>query len=731
MYFNPYSIPPFVITLVISWLGIIVYVQNKKSPVNRSFFLMSLSIVVWLFFAGVTFNCHQKELAEVFARITNIGVTFISITMFHFITAFLHIAKLRNLVFFFYGYGFICSWLVLFTNFLVKDVKQYFWGFYSLAGQWHPLFLTIFISQIILCAFLLITHYLKLSQNVIKKQQIKYVLIGIFIFDFSAVDFIANYSISFYPFGYGTTTLFALFFAYSIVRYRLLETNLLITRTGILIVYSLLLSLPFAIALGWQKKLMNLLGENWWILPLISSTVLATVGPSIYLFMQKKAEDKLLEEQRRYQAALRRASLGMGRVKDLKRLLDLIVNIVTRMVRIGHAQIYLFYSPADCYVLRAIKGRRLNKGADMFIPRDAPVIEYLKKHRELLVYDEIKQRGQDFEDKVLEEIAKTMENLEATLFVPSFIEDDLLGLLALGRKRSGKLYSYDDLVVFSILANQAALAIENAQFYEEMKKTHEQLIKAEKMATIGTMADGLSHQINNRLHAMGFIAGDALDAIRSQPRDDFLPEVRRLFEDTEHSLAKIQDNIRRGGEIVAGLLRYSRKADEGFTAIDLAKLLDASFEMAQFKIKLNQIDTVRHFNGTIPRIYGNFTQLQEVFFNLIDNSYDAMIQRKDELKEEGYRGRLEISAQKDGRNLEILFKDNGIGIREEDLRRLFTPFFTTKLSSKKGTGLGLYVIRKIVEENHGGKVVLTSQYQEGSQAHLLLPIAMKEDTNNA
>ena len=119
MYFNPYSIPPFVTSIVILWLGIIVYIRNKESHVNWSFFLMSLSAAWWLFFASLSFSCNSKELAEVLVRVTNIGVFFISIAMFHFTTSFLNIAKLKKLVIFFYGYGLICSLLILFTNILI------------------------------------------------------------------------------------------------------------------------------------------------------------------------------------------------------------------------------------------------------------------------------------------------------------------------------------------------------------------------------------------------------------------------------------------------------------------------------------------------------------------------------------------------------------------------------------------------------------------------------------
>ncbi len=725
MYFNLYSIPPFITAIIILWLGIVIYIRNKNSRVNQSFFLMAFSTVVWLFFAGVSYSCNRKELADVFVRITNIGVTFISITMFHFITAFLNITKLKKLVIFLYGYGLICSSLILFTDFLIKDSQQYFWGFYSLAGKLHPVFLIIFIFQISLCIFLLISHYLKLREDTIRKQQIKYVLIGIFIFDFSSIDFIPNYGISFYPFGYVTTALFVLIFAYSIVKYRLLEINLFITRTGLFVViYSLILGLPFILAFGWQKKIMVLLGENWWLVPLVSSTVLATTGPFIYLYIQRRAEDQMMHEQRKYQMTLRQASSGMGKIKDLKQLLNLIVHIVIRAIHLEHSSIYLYNSFNKNYVLGAYRRKKEGLRTIGFIEGESPLVDYLMKFKEALVYEEIKQKSQDFGDRHLAQVELVMRDLEAAVVVPSFIEERLIAIIMLGKKRSEKLFSESDLAVFTIVANQAALAIENAQFYEDMKKTHEQLFRAEKMATIGTLADGLSHQINNRLHALGFIAGDALDSIKLKSNIAVPPEIQQLLSDIVFALERVQDNVKQGGEIVEGLLKYTRKGEQGMGEVDFDKLTQSSLEMAQYKVKVNQLVIVRDYPPDLPKIKGNFTQLQEVFFNLIDNANDAMMQRKTEKKEPGYIPKLQITASPNGDHLNINVVDNGIGVKKEDRDKLFTPFFTTKLSSKKGTGLGLYVIQKIIEDNHGGKVRFFSEYMKETRFVIQLPIAV-------
>jgi signal transduction histidine kinase len=161
-------------------------------------------------------------------------------------------------------------------------------------------------------------------------------------------------------------------------------------------------------------------------------------------------------------------------------------------------------------------------------------------------------------------------------------------------------------------------------------------------------------------------------------------------------------------------------------AVDLRILLKSAMEMVQFKIKAGQMKLESEIDENSPKVWGNFTQLQEVFFNIIDNSYDAMMQRKDELKEEGYQPTIHFSVLTFDSKVEIKIQDNGIGVKGENVEKLFTPFFTTKATSKKGTGLGLYVIRQLIEENHDGKVDFKSEYKVGSQTRITLPVAKKK-----
>jgi len=99
-----------------------------------------------------------------------------------------------------------------------------------------------------------------------------------------------------------------------------------------------------------------------------------------------------------------------------------------------------------------------------------------------------------------------------------------------------------------------------------------------------------------------------------------------------------------------------------------------------------------------------------------------MVERKTMLKEPDYRGKITVSAKPEHDVMKILFSDNGMGVKAEDMKRLFTPFFTTKVSSRKGTGLGLYVIRNIITETHGGTISVASEHKKGTTFTVELPI---------
>ncbi len=704
-------------------LGLFVFLQKPGNVLYKAWFYFCCSVGTWALGYFLTMLPNTpKDTALVFSRVSHASGALIPALFLGYISIWLGIKK--GLRFISRVCYILCGIFSVFslTSLIVIDLApKLSFNFYPVGRLGYLLYVINFVSWVVVAHYYMFKNYKIISGY--KRNQMKYFLVGTSLGYFggaSCFPLIFNIKIPPYPsvliFVYILTT------TYAILKYHLMDIRLALTRASIFIfVYTFVLGIPFALGLWFRPVLSWIAGGIWWLLPMVVMAILATTGPFVYIYLDKRAEQRLLKEQRRYQDTLKQASLGMTMIKDIKKLLNLIVYIISRSVRIRYAGVYLLDKENNAYNLSASRGEGAKPAIS--ISADNLLIRELIAGEKPLLLEEIKQHIQDGFGADLDNLRIEFMALGASVVVPCLIEDTLLGFMVLGDKRSGEIYTKDDLEVFTVLANQAALAIENARFFAESKEMQDQISQAEKMATIGTMADGLSHQINNRFHALSLISGDVLDSISLADTVDYSIEQKELLGEIKYGLERIQDNVIQGGEVVKGMLKYTRKGDAGFGQVSLDEILDATLDMVKYKIKLSEIDIIRDYPKDIPKVQGNLTQLQEVFFNLIDNAYDAAMERKQALKEPGYRARVRITTEYNNNvMLKISIEDNGMGVKDEDYNKLFTPFFTTKVSSRKGTGLGLYVIKKIIADNHKGRIAVESNYKQGTKFRLELPV---------
>ena len=474
--------------------------------------------------------------------------------------------------------------------------------------------------------------------------------------------------------------------------------------------YLALIGLPQVGLFLARRFLQGLFGAEWWYVPFFVMLATAIVAPLLYTILQKRAQERFLQEQQRYRQTLMQAAQGMTLVRDLKKLLNLIVHVLTRTVKTDNASVWLLDSKRSKFVLQALRAQDGVKLGDT-IPVDHPLVKQILQERHSIV----RAKHPD--------VAEEMVRMDAVVIVPSLAEDRMIGFLALGRKKSEKPYFADDLEVFEILANQAALAIENAQFYEELKRTQADLFQTAKMASLGQMAGGMSHQINNRFHVLTILAGTLKATMKDlKPGSLEAEKLDELWARTLETLTKIEQNALQGGDIVKTILKFSRPSQE-YQLVSMAQILTTMLEVVSYRVNLSLVDVVQEIPQDLPQVKGDSNQLADSLFNLVTNAYDA-IQKKAEMIQEKqiapsskdpvpYRGRIRFRArvepagQKSWVVLEV--DDNGIGITKEELENLFVPFFTTKATAEKGTGLGLYVIQRILQQ-HGGAITAHSIY---------------------
>jgi len=548
------------------------------------------------------------------------------------------------------------------------------------------------------------------------------------------------FGINFPPYLNALVSVYVGVLAYAIVRYRIMDIQLVVTRTGIFVlIYSIVIGIPAFLIFQMRDFLERQLGVNWWLLPAGLFSLLSFLGPFIYMTVQRRAEAVLSREQKAYQQTLLQASRGMTLIKDLDHLLTLMVHILTKTIRITHARIFLADSEGKKFVCKAARGDHRKQGSGA-ISEAAALIQHIQETREPLVLEEIRAQGVA-PSRLSGEVVREMETLDAAVVIPSFVQDRLLGFVVLGDKKSKRLYTGSDLDTLTTLANQAALAIENCIFLSEFENQQVHFFQTAKMADLGTMASGISHQVNNRFNTIGigaeFTTLMDLKQLKKLMAEDNLPKLKPIIESLEDTMQKIRDDANKGGEIAENLLSFSRKS-EGFQAVDLDKAVRTCIRLWGCKRDLSVIDFENNVSRDLPRIYGNFSQVEEVLFNLLDNAYDATLMKREAWElgklrkpEEEWKGKVSVSARsfqrEDKKYLEIAIRDNGIGMDAATRQHIFIPFFTTKGSAIKGTGLGLYVMKRIVEA-HEGEIQVDSEYGVGTTFRVLLHQAKETDT---
>ncbi len=238
---------------------------------------------------------------------------------------------------------------------------------------------------------------------------------------------------------------------------------------------------------------------------------------------------------------------------------------------------------------------------------------------------------------------------------------------------------------------------------KEIRQMQDHLVQSEKLASLGKLAAGIAHEINNPLGGILIYSHLLLeDADRNSP----------YYE----RLEKIVKETTRCKNIVKGLLQFARPKEPETTLTHVNDVIDKALSLLESQAIFQNITINREYSSSIPRIIADNTQLQQVFINIILNAADAM---------EG-KGTLTLKTDLDenGQYIDIFITDTGHGIKEEDMNRLFEPFFTTK-EIGSGTGLGLAICYSIIQK-HKGTIEVQSQVGKGTTFTVKLPIKKEE-----
>lgn len=705
--------------------GVFVVVKNKKSLINWSYAIFLLCLSLWSFALAMFYHVSTDSSSVFWANAIYFMGSSIAVAFFYFSSVFptgknpswkRMSMPLSGL--------FLLFILYFSTSEMIKGIEYRNGVKTFIYGNCHFAFDIHFILLFGLAFWKLYCDVRTLTLQ--KKEQAKYLLLS------TAIGVIFNgqtniimpsifHNCSLVWVGPHITFVMVCIMTYAILKYRLMDIRIIFSRAGIfLVVYGIVLGIPFIV--------LHRTGSG--LLATSLAVVFASTGPILYRFLQRKAEAIVLAKQLNYQRILLQAATTMIVEHDLLKLSRLIVYILKKTIKLKFSAIFVKNRGQKTYLLKAMRGAISTQARDAILNQEHPFISYLKENKEPFLSEEMPLQIKDSLNLPLE--LKTV--------IPAFAGDELLAFVLLGDKVNAEPYTQEDIDVFKILARQATLAIQNCEFFEESKDYQQRVFSAEKLASLGGMADGIAHQIKNRLNLFSLAGGELKNEIKSfMAKHDKLintnPELDKTFKYLNEIAASIIDNVKRTDGVIKGILDFAKvdNKENLFTTFSFKGIVELSSRLLMIKHEVDSLPISVKID-TKDTIYAAKSQLTEVIYNLMDNAYEAIKEKEGRISEkelESFFPVIQFSLTYTQDRQIIKISDNGIGIKEEDKPKIFAPFFTTKASYKSGSGIGAYVLKRIIEENHKGKIWFTSTYMKGTSFIIELPKKPTGETRRA
>ncbi|UCD88172.1 MAG: GAF domain-containing protein, partial [Desulfobacterales bacterium] len=531
-----------------------------------------------------------------------------------------------------------------------------------------------------------------------------------------------------------------LLLGFAILKHDLLDIGFMVQKG---LIYSLLTGLltgSYALMIILFDQLFKGIGHAG---PIYFSVLFFLVIVFVFDPLKKRVQlliDRILFKGRYdYQKTLMALSNAMSSMLKLDEFMGKILRALTEVMYLDWGYVMLVGEKGDAFQLHSQMGMR-SKAKSLSIEKSSPLVQEMGlRKREVTRYNVAEWSSTCSHPSVLKE---HFTSLGGTVIIPMLFKGEINGLLVLGNKKSGDLFTSEDLQLLRTLANQCAISIENAKAYqliedlnvnlekmveertqelkralEEKEKAQDLLIRSESLASVGALVAGVAHELNNPLASVSSLIQSAVETMEGLPRAA-LVESGHGAEDAEETIDDLKFSLKelnRAKDIVASLLGISRQTQEYTEPVSINDVCKDALKVLYNQYKGTGIEMVEAYAKSLPVIRGNFANLGQVCLNIMNNAIQVVDSRE---------GKIVIKTEYDENRSVVIFEcsDNGPGIPQEVMKDMFKPFFTTK-EVGKGTGLGLYISHEIVRR-HNGNIFARNNTQGGATFRVELPVTL-------
>jgi signal transduction histidine kinase len=709
--FNYYTITAFVNFLASALMAIFIISKNYRNEKNISFAFLAGVLAAWnlCYFVWQNFIWQDipngGEIALFWCRALMYFVVLMPVGYVQLALALTEQLKKRwKLLVFLYAITFIFL-IINLAGYLVTRVEPVMdFKYWPLSDPITSIYWLYFGTFMTYSSYLLVKGYRAATGS--KRLQLKYVTLGCVIaFISGSFNIIPWYKINIPPITHISASFYVILTAYAIIRYRFMDIRIALKNILFYLGASFSLYASFYIISIIYKNLFgSVFNSSAYLMGLALAPIFAIILYSTSRFFSAFINKYIFSSIYHYQQYIKKTSGELSHSTDVNKISEITLNVIKNTLQPDGTAFLLRKTNKNTFEILSQDGfsdKNIHSIDFNFLT------DYFKKNERILSRDEIIK---NIEDKKIENLSATIyireqfDKYGISICVPIIINDSLLGLIILGERQNIDSYTQSDFELIETISNQVQTSIDNALLYETLKEKNKNLevLLSEKDDFIRIT----THQLNTPLSIMK----NAQTMVESGSLN--LKQGMYYFENGLNKISEVLDDFWSASQSENEIRTIAQKINVTNIIKKITKIKKDMLLVEGKKIKI----LIKKNLKDIPDVYCDPKQINQVFYNLFNNAVAYTL-----------KGSISIDYElvKDNNFLKINVKDTGIGLLKEDLQKLGQKFYRSKkatLSRPDGSGLGIYICKKLVEKN-GGKLSFESEGEnKGSTFSVLLPI---------
>lgn len=686
-------------------LALLVVRRDLRSLLHRAYLGWAVSLTIWNVAAPVLAQQTTVEGGMYWARILQLGVIFMPISLLHVCLILTNSPRGRAISMLYVAHiGFA---LCLPGDMFVRDVKMTPFGYWSVGGPIFHVFMVLYIVETVWLVNAV--NRKRKAAPAATRPGLTALLLGVFCLwicgtnDLLPILGMKDYPfthLKFVPLGNLAANLYAVLVAYSVLQHELLDVHITMSKAAARLVR---LSFVFVIALvlllaAWMASPRAFTGLSFVIalvVVLVSTTVASLLFPRLFGSGGDLIERRILGDRFEYHDRIRAFIASVQESGDATQLLEGLDELLTKVVRVSGYQLLMIDDTSRTFTLLQEHPVRASPYVPM-IAVDSPLLNYFRRTGAEYIALNLPSESRTSEEQELEARACLAE-AGAEFCFPFMVSTEPFGLLYLKVRAEGRRYTATDVQLLGMLARNLSLALNQIRL-----KT--QILQAQESELLGRMSRGMAHDMNNLVTPVQTLMQLMAEGVPVESlRDELLPLATRSI-----------DTLR---EYIREALFFSENARGDFKLGRLDMVLAEAVEIVSSRCEQKGIRMILHTPAE-ALVEMDKSLIKRTVTNVLANAIDA--------SGSGTEIRVELLAleksepERDWYRVRVI--DQGEGIQPDDMQRVFTPYFTTKNrgDDQRGFGLGLSICRKVVQI-HGGSLKISSQPNKGTTVFIDLP----------